>query len=314
MDLFTYLLAKNDKFSLVHKSDLFAYLLGKNNSIPLKTAEGVHITIEALKTKINELKMMKESTQDGTPTPSNPVPVEVVEGHIKDGNNYVDVKVTGKNLFNKNNVVDGYLLEDGTVGGGTAYKTSDYIPISPNTNYYKTRTGSPRSKYYDINKQPLNTTTYQDIDIGTQAGTFITPANAYYVRLSIYPQTISLNDVQLEQGSIATSYEPYKESIVPIPLNGNFIGGIGDNLDELIVDKFGKCYLKKVITKIDSYNGETITTEYMSTTGGLDIGATIYYVTPSQLIDLNYTIDLKLFKGENNISNSEDMMMTLKYY
>ena len=32
MDLFTYLLAKNNKFSLVHKSDLFSYLLGKNNS------------------------------------------------------------------------------------------------------------------------------------------------------------------------------------------------------------------------------------------------------------------------------------------
>lgn len=170
--------------------------------------------------------------------------------YVPYGNNYVDVKVTGKNLFNKNNVVDGYLLENGTIGVATSYKTSDYIPISPNTNYYKTRTGSPRCKYYDINKQPLNTTTYQDIDIGTHEGTFITPANAYYVRLSIYPQTISLNDVQLEKGSVATSYESFKESIVPIALNDNFIGGKGDYLDELIVDKFGKCYLNKVFNKV----------------------------------------------------------------
>ena len=41
----------------------------------------------------------------------------------------------------------------------------------------------------------------------------------------------------------------------------------------------------------------------------------IYYplVTP-ELIDLNYTVDLTLFEGVNNISNSDDMYMVLKYY
>ena len=41
----------------------------------------------------------------------------------------------------------------------------------------------------------------------------------------------------------------------------------------------------------------------------------VYYVleTP-QLIDLNYIVDLRLFKGVNIISNSDDMTMVLKYY
>lgn len=41
----------------------------------------------------------------------------------------------------------------------------------------------------------------------------------------------------------------------------------------------------------------------------------VYYVleTP-QLIDLNYNVDLRLFKGVNIISNSDDMTMVLKYY
>lgn len=41
----------------------------------------------------------------------------------------------------------------------------------------------------------------------------------------------------------------------------------------------------------------------------------LYYplATP-QLIDLNYTVDIELFKGINNISNSDDMNMVLKYY
>ena len=32
------------------------------------------------------------------------------------------------------------------------------------------------------------------------------------------------------------------------------------------------------------------------------------------LIDLNYTVDIRLFKGTNNISNSDDMDMSIKYY
>lgn len=40
----------------------------------------------------------------------------------------------------------------------------------------------------------------------------------------------------------------------------------------------------------------------------------VYYAleTP-QLIDLNYTVDIRLFKGVNNITNSDDMNMTLIY-
>ncbi len=40
----------------------------------------------------------------------------------------------------------------------------------------------------------------------------------------------------------------------------------------------------------------------------------VWYVRPTpQLIDLNTTVDLKLFKGVNNVSNSEDGYMTIEY-
>ena len=85
-------------------------------------------------------------------------------------------------------------------------------------------------------------------------------------------------------------------------------------LEKLIINKNGKCYLEKVFAKIDSYNGETITTDYWSTTGGLDTGATIYYVKDStDLIDLNYTVDLKLLSGTNTITNNENATMTITY-
>ena len=49
----------------------------------------------------------------------------------------------------------------------------------------------------------------------------------------------------------------------------------------------GAWYKYKAVEKIVSYNGETITTTYMSTTGGLDTGATVYYgLTTPQFISL----------------------------
>lgn len=82
MDLFTYLMAKNGNNTSVH-GDLFSYLLGKaqGGGGQIKTASGITIYIpDATRTGIVSFMMTKESTQDGTPTPDNPVPVNVVEG------------------------------------------------------------------------------------------------------------------------------------------------------------------------------------------------------------------------------------------
>lgn len=614
MDLFTYLLAKNNKFSLAHKSDLFSYLLGKNNSIPLKTAEGVFITIEALKRKINELKMMKESSQETTtgkqlfdlnnynnlssqgitatvnnftgeitlngtstataylrfdlrntissgsvvsyggnntntmadcflnlvlngdtkqvlqlnsqnskkenitlntdinrlyiqinngitlnnfvikpmlnigaslseyelytggqpsPNPNYPQEVNVVEGY--------------RNLFDKSQVQTGKRLVDGSndVYDSASNATSSYIEIQPNTDYYLDNfnavhcydenynvvlnafyssnysriistpatakflrfstfitnldisqltksssalpyvpygnnyvnvevrgknllsgieqgtldsSGQPissstaiRSKNFDLVKSnttytfsndgtlsPINVAQYDKnknfISYTYYNGTFTTSNTTKYVKIS---KGGSVTDLfQIEQGSVATSYEPYVSTNVQIPLNGNYVAGIGDYKDEIIVDKFGKCYLNKKIGKLvlDGsedwqdrpnysyadrfvFGSNIIATQnvkgfsnyfdvvYASTdslyklwenTGTQIIinfsekGTTslaefkswlsthntdVYYVLAEEnLIDLNYTINLKLFKGINNITNSEDMTMIIKYY
>lgn len=125
-----------------------------------------------------------------------------------------------------------------------------------------------------------------------------------------YPTNINVIKTSVE----ITISDETNTNTETIPLGNNEIVGIGNNKDELIIDKIGHCYLNKKTAKIDSYNGETITTDYMSTTGGLDTGATVYYVldTP-QLIDLNYTADLTLYEGNNTITNSENMDMEIKY-
>lgn len=53
--------------------------------------------------------------------------------------------------------------------------------------------------------------------------------------------------------------------------------GIGDVKDR-IIQKDGVWGVERKIARIEFYNGESVTTEYMSTTGGLDTGATVDYV------------------------------------
>lgn len=74
--------------------------------------------------------------------------------------------------------------------------------------------------------------------------------------------------------------------------------------------------------KIESYNNETITTEYISTTGELSTGATVYYKTTPTQLDLTETQkqqlaqlnNLDLFKGVNNIYTEEGIaLMQLDY-
>ena len=174
----------------------------------------------------------------------------------------------------------------------------------------------------NINADSSNITTS-----GTNVG-----VKASYVML--YPNTEDafnrLNEryyIQIVEGSETKPYVAYGNNYVKInitngvdannlliPLNNNELVGKSTNLDELIIDKTGHVYINKVFAKIDSYNGETITTDYWSTTGGLDTGATIYYVrTTPELIDLNTTVDVELFKGTNNITNSEGATMNIQY-
>lgn len=70
-----------------------------------------------------------------------------------------------------------------------------------------------------------------------------------------------------------------------------------------------KTYVVNNYQKIDSYTGETITTKYISNTGGLDEGATIYYkkihtTTKSDELQnsLKNASKLKLAKGKNIIT------------
>jgi hypothetical protein len=102
-------------------------------------------------------------------------------------------------------------------------------------------------------------------------------------------RTLTLKEFYI--GLIDEAYEPYstEQQTQLISLGSIELAKIGDYTDRIYKDN-GKWYVEKNIEKIESYNGETINTDYISSTGGLDIGATVYYqLTTPTIIEITDT-------------------------
>ena len=152
----------------------------------------------------------------------------------------------GKNLFNKETAHIGkvILFSSGEMITNADYFCTDYIPVIPNTTYVRSAfTTLGENWYYDIDKNPLNS-------IQENENIFTTPENAYYVRLSGGIPNVDI--AQLEEGSVATEYEPYIPSV-------KMLAEEVDNVNESLRD-LGKCKnLLKPTLQTTTQNGVTCT-------------------------------------------------------
>ncbi len=133
---------------------------------------------------------------------------------------YTKVKVTGKNILNPKNSLNGTFSVDSTTetlnnDGGAI--TSGWIQCKPNTSY--TLSGGYNRQRWQT-KSSDGTITY----MGQDSTTITTNSTASYIRCYYYyassstdPTTIT--DVQLEEGETSTTYEPYKENQVLIDMS-----------------------------------------------------------------------------------------------
>lgn len=137
---------------------------------------------------------------------------------------------------------------------------------------------------------------------------------------------VNYSNVQLEKSSIATSFEPYVGGIPSpnpsYPQTVNVVTGeqtitISDGnsqsqtytidlgslelckigtYQDYIYKSSGNWYKHAEVAKISSYAGETIATDYISSTGQLSTGATVYYglgtATDTQITDATLISDL----------------------
>ena len=130
----------------------------------------------------------------------------------------------GKNLYNKS-PFNGYVDSSSGkfVSGPTTRKISDYIEVEPNKKYKVSGCTMTTMWGYDKDKNPISSINiYADIT---------TTSDMRFIAFTINSE-VEHSNIQLEEGTVATSYEPHKSNILSVNEDVT-LRGIGDVRDEL---------------------------------------------------------------------------------
>ena len=132
---------------------------------------------------------------------------------------------------------------------------SDYIEIEPNKSYtfsHNDENSTGQSLIiaeFDENKNFIKRNSQGNYNYETyEPYTIITNSNTKFIILN-YNNTYNNSLFQLEKGSQVTTYEPYKNQIIPINLQNNILAKVGDYADELQVYSNGDINIVKKISK-----------------------------------------------------------------
>ena len=153
--------------------------------------------------------------------------------------------IATKNLFNKNTVTSGYLINWNTGGllENSSYVYSDFIPVEASTNYH---CNVPIvSSLYDRNKNFISGS--------NNVSDIMTTSNTSYIRISIKTDFYNVDTVQLEKGNKYTGFVEYGYT-VPSEYNGVNIIYPGSSINPY---EKSRLYGKKV-----SWYGTSITQGY----------------------------------------------------
>ena len=230
-----------------------AFYLRKTIIVPIANLSTVQIELGTETTFFEPYTLSVPTTELGNSATKTQFDLLKYNSDLKLNKDY------SKNLFNKNSadLVVGFLSENSIVVT-ESYRVSHYIPVLPNTTYTTSnnRLGGAECSYYDINKNFIS-------NFNTQ--TFTTPANVYFIRISIL--TTQLGNTQVEQGSVATFYTPYTE----LAFLDNITTSISNKLDVVI----GKNLFNK--NSADIVNGKYLGGGVAPSWGILDNSG--YYIT-----------------------------------
>ena len=213
---------------------------------------------------IQDMMIYGQSKQDGEPSPSNPVEIKNVVNPT--------IKVIGKNLWKIHE--NGYINNtNGDIADShiESYGVTDFIRMKKNI-VVQSKSFDKTSNYafafrlgfYDSEKKWI-----QNIIIQTLSNPNVVDissfhiSNAEYIRVSA-PNTI-FDDLQIEYGTQASKYEPYKEQSIALPITLNAIpvssgGNVTINGQQYISDyvdvergKLVKRVSKKTLNGTESY-------------------------------------------------------------
>ena len=308
----------------------------KKAFINKETEENKNIYIDDAKI-FGQLNVLGNYEQTGEPSEENPIAIKCV------GNNK-------KNLFSLDSKIENVYLSISSLVEANQDYDIYYTEINPEKKYVlsmKYKEGwakgyNVRFGYNDEIPQINDEIYYSTTEIlGDISSTYtFNPSTIWdyekwckYLFIAIPKEAFEdISDIQLEEGNTRTEYVPYGQGSTEIKIE-NFDKTQLKNYNLVIQEEMllGDYFEKETDgwkeihnwEKIDSYNRESITTDYISTTGALATGATVYYklqttktltCTKEQVEILNQLDNLELFEGINYISTTEDIaLLKLKY-
>lgn len=169
------------------------------------------VNFENRVTPLNDTNLIKMQQDIGTiVSPTEPQGAERLKVWVR----------KGKNLFDKNNILSGYLLsEDGAITQNATYFVSaEYIPVLAETDIVVSSaiTDIYRIAEYDNNKNFIKRTFNDNPSTRYKIKTTSTTA---YIKISC--TLAQVDNIQVEQNSEATKYEEYIEPKTYVLNNNN---------------------------------------------------------------------------------------------
>ena len=188
--------------------------------------------------------------------------------------------VTGNNniiIYNKNiaitNVINynayNFLINQYNLKQGEKY-TISFIPTEKSIGFNLRMNNSTNTTFVQ----------YKTATVNERYSTTFTCPEDGKIFVNNYSNGFKVKDLMIEHNSYLTNFEKHASVTYPINLGSLELCKINNSQDYLYKNN-NNWYKKPIILKINSYNGETISTDYKSTTGSLTTGATVYYVNPN---------------------------------
>ncbi|HGE8482890.1 TPA: SGNH/GDSL hydrolase family protein [Serratia marcescens] len=178
------------------------------------------------------MHVMAPVLQDGTPVR---IPGELVlaEGLSLDFVSH-GLLVPGTNIYNSHTIQPGYIDEWGIIHpGGTSYCFSDFIPVKPNTQY-ALNLGARFVSFYAKNKAFIRT----EASSAQTIKQVTTDSDCCYLRVTM--SVARSTDLQLEEGTVSSDFEPFAYSLLSALPDGTPVtGGNGSHVVERTPDSYG---------------------------------------------------------------------------
>lgn len=274
----------------------------------IASGDKIHLT-DSADGKIVDFALYGKALQNGTPTPQNPVDIEVSGS---DGD--VIISTCGKNFLNQPDIsIDGWgfwiqgdIPTNTGAGAKKIYLPKDTYTISFKSNISKSN--AIAIDFFDKNVQDILNIT-SAIAVGNNEFVFELEKDAYAIR-AYTNATVQFSDIQIEKGNKKSDYESYKESFANISITNGF-AGIKVNSDGNYTDENGQQRICDEIVKYADGTGKRIKRINKVIADGVNLAFSERYTTDNNVV---YSIDTNAIPAIKREHSNESVPLMSSHF